>query len=146
MSNFQANFSDEELIDILRQQITGPNADLLCEAVIGLIHDADWKKGVLLKAAMGSADKPEFILYQDYYVEKSNLNTYDVDFAAMETADMIDRQGYVKCRLIAFHPFRHSQYTMEYKVINTSGKTITKTYDVYKAYIEPVEEFPEDMI
>ena len=140
----RVEFSDQEIEDIIKQQITGPNKDLLSKAIIGLLDDTEWKKAILLKAALGTKAKPEFRLHEDHYIRYSDLSMYGADTEAMKEKKLIDHNSNITCKIIKFNPFLHSQYTVRYDIINEDGKKESKTYNTHKIYLTVVEEFPEE--
>jgi hypothetical protein len=144
MSKFKADFSDEELIDILQQQITGPNADLLTEAVLGLLDDTEWRKTILLKAALGTKARSKFRLHEKYLVKVSDLSLYHADKVLMKEKGLINGDNQLECVLKAFNPFTHSKYKVSYQYLNSNGEQKTETYDLHESYLKVAEEFPEE--
>jgi hypothetical protein len=143
---FSVSFNDDQLIEILQKQLTGPNVDLLTEAVLGLMGDTEWKKGILLKAALGTKEKCEMPMHQEYWATSSNLSLYSsTDNVAMKERGMMDEQGRIKCRLVGFNPWEFSPYQVEFEIIEpTEGKRELKTGSLRQNQMIPVEEFPGD--
>jgi hypothetical protein len=141
MSNI--NFTEQELIQILRQHLTGPSKDLLAEAILGTA-DSDWRKEKIFKAAMGIRPVSELTLHEEYLVTASSVSTYLMDEAKSIEQGYVNSNDQLTCKLISYNPWESSQYKIEYKYINDTGKEKTTTYDVPASYLTLAEEFPED--
>lgn len=141
MSN--VDFSDKEIEQALKQQLTGPNRDLLSEAILTMLGD-DWKKGLLLKATMGIKSECELILNEEYYISTDNISSYDFNRPAMKEAGIINTDDKIKCRLIQFNPWDFSKYLVEHKWMGSDCKEKVRQTSVHAHYLSIVEEFPED--
>lgn len=143
--NNRVEFSDEEIKQMIKPFLTGPHKDLLGEAIISLIGDSDWKKSKLVRAMLGFKDIATHTLHEKYYVKTHNISTYYWDEDAMKEAGMIDQNGCIIVKLLAFDAFQASCYRIEYQYLDKdSQEPKSTTYEVSASELTVVEEFPED--
>ena len=140
----KVEFSDQEVEDIIKHQITGPNKDLLTEAIVGLM-DTNFKMGALLKAALGSKRECELPLREHYYVNSAHVSSYMFNDDLMREKDMF-KEDLVICKLIGFNPWNENGYNILYKYLDHAGKEQEASYSVSKQSLEVIEEFPEDLL
>ena len=140
----KVEFSDQEIEDIIKQQITGPNKDLLTEAIVGLM-DNNFKMGALLKAALGTKRKSDLPIGEEYYVNTVHISSYMFDEALMEEKGMIIKSQLIKCKLIGFNPWNENSYNVSYKYLDNTGDEKEGSYSVAKHSLDFTEEFPEDI-
>ena len=141
-------FSDKEIRTAIEQQITGPAKGLLADAIFGLLGDSnDWKKGILLKAAMGIKEECELILNEEYYVNPDHISGYSFDQVAMKEAGLINSDNKIKCTLVQFKPYEFAKYIVKHEWIDKAdGVRQTRDVGTHFQYLSIVEEFPEDLI
>jgi hypothetical protein len=139
------DFTEEELHSIIKQQLTGPNKDLLAEAIFGICEDYDWKKEKIVKASLGIGSVSEHALNEEYKVRKENVSVYEIDYDDSVEKGYLDENGCVLCILKSFNPWASAMYEVEYTYIR-NGKPHTTTYTTYGHYLTLAEEFPEDLI
>lgn len=143
--NSRVEFSEEEIKDMIKPFLTGPNKDLLGEAIIGLIGDSEWKQSKLVRAMLGLVDKSQLTLQEEYYVKTHSVSTYYWNEEAMKEAGTIDAKDCIKVKLISFDPFQASCYKVQYTYLHKeTGKPKTTTYELSASELTLVEEFPED--
>ena len=140
----KVDFSEQEIEDIIKQQITGPNKDLLTEAIVGLM-DSNFKMGTLLKAALGTKRRCELQIGDEYYVNYNHVSNYMFNEDLMTEKNMF-KGDWLRCKLIGFNPWNESSYNVSYKYLDSSGDEKEASYSVGKASLDIIEEFPEDYL
>jgi len=140
------NFSDEEIRNLLKQHLTGPNKDLLSACIHGLNANTDWRQEKLIKASMGIEPICELSINDIYLIHKSEVSTYDIDEDASLEAGLLDVDGNLSCKLTKFNPWEPSMYHIVYKYKKIGGESRRATYDTVARYLKVKEEFPEDLI
>jgi len=138
------NFTDKEIRDIIQQHLVGPNKDLLGEAIFGLMGDQDWKKGLLLKASLGTKPQSVHRVNEYYLVKVSSLSVYDMDTALTKEAGLISENDMFKCKLVEFLPWEHAKYRLSYMYLKSDGSEYKRTYELSAKELILLEEFPED--
>ena len=137
------NFSDEEIKDILKQNLTGPHQDLLSDALLGLLDGAEWKHAHLVKATLGIRPMCKHRLYEEYLIPLNSVSEYGIDKKASREAGYINADNKIKAILTTFNPWSSSQYLMKYEFINDKGAIAHNTYSLNKRDLIVAEEFPE---
>lgn len=119
--------STEEISDIFKQHLTGPNQALLADAILGLIDD-DWKIERLFKATVGITAKSKFKLKTIVRIPINSMSSYNWDKDAMKERRMII-DDYIEGTLIEHNPWGYEEYKLSLKVIkdpNVGAEVITQ--------------------
>jgi len=145
MSN-KVEFSDSEIKDILMTHLTGPHKELLGEAILGMLGDELWKKGLLLKVCLGSQPQSELTLRETYYVDQTHTRYWQHDEDKMIAAGLINENNKIKCVLVKYNPWSATPYEISYKFRDEKDAERIGTTGVVKHQLELVEEFPENYL
>jgi hypothetical protein len=143
MSN-RIDFTDQEIRNIIEQHLTGPQRDLLSEAIFGLMGDSDWKKELLLKASLGIKPQSVHRLNEYYLVKTNSLSTYDMNETLTKEAGLISENDMFKCKLVEFLPWESAKYRLSYMYLKSDGSEYNRTYELGATELLLIEEFPED--
>lgn len=120
---FTLKLEPQECIDIIRQQLTGPNREELAVAIIALLEDR-WRINKLIKICNGIRIHPELIIGQQYMWNCRWMPTFNCNEDKMKMAGIIV-DGRMKVKVIGYNPYAESEYTIKYK--NENGKVITSS-------------------
>ena len=148
---FRADFDIKQLKEMLSNNITGPNKELLVETIVSIAqdHHEDHNCSALLMSCLGVKPVVDYHVGDGVDVNIFGISTWDWDKAAMQIHKLltVPEQGgeIVSAGIVDVNPYSYNQYKIKYSYMNKSDDrpTITGTQWMKAEYIVGyTEEWP----
>jgi hypothetical protein len=141
-NNISIKLSEQEVVQNLRQFITGDHADLVSEAILGLIDDSD-DRAKLFKATLGIEPLLRYKVGDRVSIPIGKISTYSWNESAMVNEGLISNDR-IDGTIKEVRKWDYGPYVISHLYISDSdGKSKTTTFTVIDDHLSVYERWPE---
>lgn len=141
--NIRIYLTESETKPLLKQMVSASgNPQDIADALFQNLSDDALT--MVTKAIMGVKPQLEYKIGDIVLVNLNDLS-YTCDHEKTIRAGLA-KDGFVRCMITKIQKWKHMYpYTIKFRYIGSDGKVKTKIEEIYTSYIQPEEEFPENL-